>query len=155
MRSLSLNTSPMNLKTPGKIVDEIDENSRRLWIAHFVLGLASAFIFWIRPGTFNPHLHTPRRGDGLLVILETLTSWAPYIVSGMFSRALLSTRAPLATLVFIGCSTAVAISAATLYLNLFEMEKAPSPYFVSMGVTLALVLFAVLCSTIWSSNIPD
>jgi hypothetical protein len=143
------------LKTPGEIIDELVENSRHLWIAHFCLGLASAFVYWTRAGTFTPHLHTPRRGDGLIVILETFVAWTPYLISGMFSRVVLSTRAPAATLVFIGCSVGVATAGAALYLNLFKMREVPSPYLVSIGVTAALVLIAALCSAIWRCDIAD
>jgi hypothetical protein len=143
------------LKSTGKIVDELIENPRRLWIAHFFLGVASAFIYWVRPGTFSPHLHTPRRGDGLIVICETFIAWAPYLVSGIVSRAILAAHAPKATLVFIACSAGIAIGADSIYLNLFKMREAPSPLLVSVGVTLALVLTARLCSAIWRSDVPE
>jgi hypothetical protein len=145
----------MQFKAPGMIVDEMFENSRRLWIAHALLGLACAFVYWVRPGTFTPHLHTAHRGDGFLVILKTLVAWVPYIISGIFSRAVLSTRNSRATLLFIAIATGVSVCAASICLNLFGMQEPPPPFLVSIGVTVVLVSVAGLFSVIWRSDAPE
>jgi hypothetical protein len=139
-------------KTSGEIVDELTTNARRLNIVHCCLGVLAAFIYWVRPGTFRPHL--PGRyggavGPAFSIVTNTFVAWVPYVISGFFSRAVLSLRDPKATLLFIGCSAGIAIGAASFYFNLFQMREAPSPLLISASVTVALMVAAGLCAAIW------
>jgi hypothetical protein len=142
-------------KKPGTVVDELIANPRHIWFAHAVLGIGSAFVYWLVPGTFHPHIHTPRRGDGLIVILQTMLAWAPYLLSGFYSCAVLSTRDPKATFAYIALATSVGVVAALLYANIFDMTETPPPLLVSAGVTILLFAAATLCAAIWRSDIPE
>lgn len=137
------------LKSSGEILDEQARSSRWLWQWHVALGLASAFVYWVIPGTFVPRLHTARTGDGILVIIRTIVAWAPFVISGLFSRGVLVERPPRAILVFLTFTTVAAIGATCLYLNVFKIQAAPSPYWVSTGVTAAFMLIALICAAVW------
>jgi hypothetical protein len=140
-------------KPPGKLVDELIANPRRIWFAHAVLGIVSAFVYWLVPGTFTPHIHRSHRGDGVIVIVQTLIAWAPYLLSGFYSTAVLSPRDSKATLTYIVLATSIAIVAALFYFNVFDLTEPPSPLLVSAGVTILLFAAASLCAAIWRSDI--
>jgi hypothetical protein len=110
-------------------------------------------VYWVRADAFNVPIHTPRRGDGLIVILETVLAWAPYLISLIVSQKSLSLRPAKATVVFIASSVVVAIVADSLYLNLHYFVRFPAVV-VSIAVTIALLLLTAFCSIIWKSNIP-
>lgn len=143
------------VKTPNLILDEIAKNARRLSIAHVVLGLVSAFVYWISPGAFTPRLHTPRRIDGIVVILKTLGAWAPYVVSWLVSRVVLPTRDPKASLMFIALATCVAAGAAGSYLGMFKIPVPPVPFGLSLVVTVTLVSLVGLLSFVWKDDAPE
>jgi hypothetical protein len=90
-------------KTPSEVLDELLINSRRLAIAHVVLGVSAVFIFLSRPGIYNPSLRviTRFRGGSLDVILHALFAWLPYLVSWSITRVVLPARDRNATLIFI------------------------------------------------------
>jgi hypothetical protein len=142
-------------KPAGKVLDELIQNPRRLGIAHFWLGMMSAFVYWLRPGTFVPYIHWPRHGEVLSLIFQTFIAWAPYILSVIVSRAVLSARAVQATFVFIACSAGITAGAAGLYFNVLKMAEAPSPLVISTGVAVALVLVCAFCALIWKSDVAD
>ena len=140
---------------PGAVVDELIANPRRIWFAHVVLGITSAFVYWLLPGTFHPHIHSPRRGEVIFVILRTLIAWAPYVLSGFYSCAVLSIRDPKATFAYIALATSIGLVADLLYTNIFNMTVTPSPLLVSAGVTALLFAAATLCALIWRSDVPE
>src|SRR3984957_21122120 len=106
-------------KTPGKVVDELIANPRRIWFAHAVLGIVSAFVYWLVPGTFTPHIHRPHRGDGVIVIVQTMIAWAPYLLSGFYSTAVLSPRDSKATLTYLVCRLLLEKNTTIFYFNVF------------------------------------
>jgi hypothetical protein len=130
-------------------------NVRRLGIAHFALGLASVLVFWGRPGGLAPHLRFQGRGYALLVIINVFLAWIPYIVSGAYSSDLLPARSPKATFAFISMAVVVALVAACINLNLFGMQRAPAPWLVAIGVTIALIAAARMCAAIWRAALPE
>jgi hypothetical protein len=140
-------------KPPGKVVDELITNPRRIWLAHAGLGIVSAFVYWLVPGTFSPHIHRPHKGDGAIVIVQTLIAWAPYLLSGFYTTAVLSPRDSKATLTYIALATSIAIVSALMYFNVFGLTELPSPLLVSAGVTILLFAAASLCAAIWRSDI--
>lgn len=142
-------------KQPGTAVDQPIANPRRIWFAHAVLGVVSAFIYWLVPGTFTPRIHTPRKGDAVAVILLTLIAWAPYFLSGFYSTAVLAMRDSKATLAYIALATSIGIVAALLYLNVFNLADPPPALLVSAGVTILLCAAASLCAAIWRSDISE
>ena len=137
-------------KSPGNVLDELIKNSRRLRIAHICFGLASAFIYWVRPGTFTPHLPIYNFRD-LSPVYLTFIAWAPYVISFFFSRSILAGRSPEAVFVFIAFAAAISVASALLLLRVFAI--APSPIVVAAGVTITLIILAGLCSSIWRSDL--
>jgi hypothetical protein len=135
--------------------DPMLANVRRLVMAHFALGLASALLYWAQPGGFAPRGHGPARGFALIVILKVFLAWIPYLISGAYSSDLLSARSPKATFAFICIAVGVAITAACLNLNLFGMQQSPAPWLVAIGVTIVLIAAARLCATIWRNDEPE
>jgi hypothetical protein len=138
------------LREAGTAIDDAIENTHRLIVLHCCLGMASAFVYWIRPGTFIPHLPT-RIGLGptFSILWETRFAWGPYVISGIFAPSVLSSRGPKPTLVFIGLSIALAIVAACLYLNVFHLRPPIDPFLISIGVTGCLMGSAQLCASCW------
>jgi hypothetical protein len=121
--------------SPSQIAEDFLGNPRRLRIAHFCLGIFASFAYWVRADAFNAPIHTPRKGDGLVVILGTILAWAPYLISLIVSQKSLSLRPAKATVVFIASSVVVAIVADSLYLNLHFFVRLP-PVVISMAVTI-------------------
>ena len=140
--------------TPGGVLDELIQNPRRLGIAHACLGLAAAFVYWIRPGTFTPHLVKLGFRDASPIYL-TLVAWIPYVIAFWVSNALLAGRNPKAVLAYILLASVVTVGASGLYLNLFGMHATLSPVLLAGGVTITLLAAVGLCATIWRSDTRD
>jgi hypothetical protein len=144
-------------KERGKVIDELIVNPRRLLIAHVFLGIASAIVFWVRPGTFTAYL-PGRVGMGgspsIFILADTCIAWLPYVVGMLVARRLLSDRNDKAIYVYIALATIVAVISIGFYLNALRVPSAPSPILVSVGATLALVAIAVVCASIWHSDSP-
>ena len=121
--------------TPGAVVDELIQNPRRLGIAHACLGLAAAFVYWIRPGTFTPHLATYHFRD-VSPIYMTFVAWIPYVIAFTISKAMLAGRNPKAALAYILFASTVTIGAGALYLNLFGTHAALTPLEVFARVSI-------------------
>jgi hypothetical protein len=132
-------------KKLGNVLDELVQNRRRLAIAHSCLGLVSAIIYWVRPGSFTPSLPIYNLQDPSPVI-DTIIAWAPYVVSFFASRAMLVERSSNAVLVFIVFATGIGFASAILSLRLSTVRVSLSPIVVSAGVTVALVVVAWLCA---------
>lgn len=136
-------------KTTGELADELIINSHRLNVAHFCFGLASAFIFWVRPGTFRPHLLRPiGRGPAFSIVADTIIAWLRYIVSWWGSRALLSGRDAKATIAFIICGTAITGLSGGLYFPSISGLELPA-LAVAGATTLALMMACGLCALSW------
>src|SRR5712691_165496 len=86
--------------TPGDVLDELIRNPRRLGIAHACLGLAAAFVYWVRTGTFTPHLVKFSFRD-VSPIYMTFLAWIPYAIAFLVSNAMLAGRNPKAVLAYI------------------------------------------------------
>jgi hypothetical protein len=140
--------------TPGGVLDELIQNPRRLGIAHACLGLAAAFVYWIRPGTFTPHLVKFGFRDASPIYL-TLVAWIPYVIAFLVSNALLAGRNPKAVLAYILLASAVTVGASGLYLNLFGMHATLSPVLLAGGLTITLLAAVGLCAAIWRSDMSD
>jgi hypothetical protein len=150
---VALDNMTGKIKTPGQLVDELIINSRRLNVAHFCFGLASAFIFWVRPGTFRPHLPRPLgRGPAFSIVADTVIAWLPYIVSWQVSRALLSGRDTKATIAFIICGATIAALSVGLYFLLINGWDLPA-LVVAGAITLALMMACGLCALSWRRDI--
>ena len=137
-------------KTPGSMLDEIIQNGRRLAIAHTCLGLASAFVYWVRPGSITPHLPIYNFRDASPIYV-TFFAWVPYVISFLFSRSILADRNHRAVFVFVICAAGIGLASAALLLRVFPIIL--SPIVVSGGVTIALVISAGLCSAVWRSEL--
>jgi hypothetical protein len=137
--------------TSGGVLDELIQNPRRLGIAHACLGLAAAFVYWIRPGTFTPHLVKLGFRDASPIYL-TLVAWIPYVIAFLVSNALLAGRNPKAVLAYILLASVVTVGASGLYLNLFGMHATLSPILLAGGVTITLLAAVGLCAAIWRSD---
>jgi hypothetical protein len=146
----------MNVRrtTPGDALDELIQNPRRLKIAHACLGLAAAFIYWVRPGTFTPHLVRFFFRDASPIYM-TVVAWIPYVIAFLVSNATLSGRNPKAVLTYIFLASVVTLAAGALYLNLFGMHATLSPALLAGGVTIILLAAVGLCAAIWRSNTSD
>jgi hypothetical protein len=139
-------------KDPGKIVDEMIVNPRRLFVSHFCLAILAAFAYWTRAGTFTPH--RPGYGD-ISYIFLTFFVWIPYLISGIYSRQLLAARSQAATILFIATSIVITVIATCMYLDLFGMKSTYPPIIVSIAVTIALLAAAKLCAVLWPSDVSD
>ncbi len=137
--------------TPGEVLDELIQNPRRLAIAHTCLGLAAAFVYWARPGTFTPHLNRFNLRD-LRPIFNTAIAWSPYVVAFVVSKARLTNRNPKAVLAYILIASVITVGASGLYVNLFGMHVALPTVLLAGGVTIALLVAIGLCATIWRSD---
>jgi hypothetical protein len=140
--------------TPGDVLDELIQNPRRLGIAHACLGLAAAFVYWMRPGTFTPHLLKYSFRD-VSPIYMTFVAWIPYVIAFLVSKAMLSGRNPRAVLAYIILASVVTAGASGLYLNLFGLNATLSPALVAGGVTIALLAAAGLSAAIWRSDTSE
>ena len=139
-----------NPKTPGSVLDQLIQNGLRLTIAHTCLGLASAFVYWVRPGSFTPHLQTYNFRDASPIFV-TFIAWVPYVISYFVSRSILVGRNPKAVFVFIFGAAGVSLASAVLLFGVFPIT--PSPIVVFGGVTIMLVIIAGLCSTVRKSDL--
>src|SRR5258708_6333524 len=140
--------------TDGEVFDELIQNPRRLGIAHACLGLAAAFVYWARPGTFTPHLARLSFRD-VSPIYMTATAWIPYVIAFVVSKAILANRNPKAVLAYILLASVVTVGASGLYLNLFGMHATLSPALLAGGVTITLLAAVGLCAAIWRSDTSD
>jgi hypothetical protein len=140
-------------KTPGVIYDEMLANLRRLAIAHVCLGLIAAFAYWIRPGTVTVPMRwsVPHFAD-VVPIVATSIAWFPYLISMIVCRALLLSRDPKATLLFVVFATVITAAFAAILLNLVGLRKPLAPILVSLLLTLALVATSGLCSVLWPND---
>jgi len=138
----------------GEVLDELIQNPHRLGIAHGCLGLVAAFVYWILPGTFTPHLAVYNFRDASPVF-GTFIAWVPYVIAFFVSKSLLAGRNPKAVLAYISLATAITVAASGLYLNLFGMRAALSPILLAGAVTLALIAAAGICAAIWRSDVAD
>jgi hypothetical protein len=141
-------------KTAGQLADEFIANPRRLAIAHWMLGFVAAFAYWVRPGTFTPHLATFAHRE-IKPILLTFIAWLPYVISGMVSRKVLGVRDKKAAIYFIVLAAAVTATSVMFYFNVIELNRSVSPIVVSAGVTFALLSACGLCASIWPNDAPE
>lgn len=132
-------------KSLGNLLDKLVQNRRRLAIAHSCLGLVSAIIYWVRPGSFTPSLPIYNLQDPSPVF-DTFIAWVPYVVSFFASRAILAERSSNAVLVFIVFATGIGFASAILSLRLSTVRVISSPIVASAAVTFALVVVAGLCA---------
>jgi hypothetical protein len=139
--------------TSGDVLDELIQNPRRLGITHACLGLAAAFVYWVRPGTFTPHL--VRFFHDVSPIYLTFVAWIPYAIAFLVSNAMLAGRNPKAILAYIFLASAVTVCASGLYLNLFGTHTTLSPVLLAGGVTITLLAAVGLCALIWRSDTSD
>jgi hypothetical protein len=138
-------------RKPGEALDLLIKNPRRLGVAHGCLGLLAAFSYWIRPGTFTPHLVVYAHRD-VSSIYKTIVAWAPYIFAFFISRNWLANCSPTAVLAYIGLAIITTIIASGLYLGFFAAQIVP-PLFIAGGVVLALALEAGICAVIGRSDV--
>lgn len=128
------------------------KNLRRLVLVHISLGLLFIAVYCVRP---RMHSHPVGLRDrapfALSVIGMVLLAWAPFIISGFYACDKLLERDPRATIAFIWSAIAIAIVAACLSLNLGGLPK----FAVSLGLTIALIAAARLCSGIWKAEVSD
>jgi hypothetical protein len=135
--------------TKGQLIDAYSTNLRRLNITHWILGAAASFCLWLKPGTFKPYL--PRvfsRGEVVPIIVNTVTAWAPYIISYRWSRHLLASRSQSATVLFILFSVIVCSVASGLYFPIILITQ-PSPMQIGVGTALALGAASYICARVW------
>jgi hypothetical protein len=129
------------------------KNIRRLIILHFVLGLLSVITYAARPGAFAPPSHARGWNIALAALLKVLLAWLPYFISGYYSCDVLASRDPKATLAFSYIATAIALVAAAVNLNLFNLSVVPTPLLVFGSVTIALLADARVCAAIWPRDV--
>ncbi len=134
-------------KQTGSLLDGLIANKRRLAFAHGWLALVSSFAYWIRPGSFTPSLRGYNFRDASPIYL-TIVAWAPYVISFVFTRSMLNGLHHKAVWTFIVCASVVTLFSACLFSELFPKGMTASPVVVSVGTTIALFIFAALCSTI-------
>lgn len=128
-------------------------NYRRLVILHFVLGLVSVVVYFMRPGSFAPHGHLAGRMIALTAIVKVFLAWIPYFISGYYSCGVLPQRDPKATFAFIAIAVGISVAAAGLILL---GPRAPSaPLLVFTGVTVLLLASARLSAAIWRDEEPE
>jgi hypothetical protein len=139
---------------PGDVLDELIQNPRRLGIAHACLGLAAALVYWVRPGTFTPHLVRFGFRDTSPIYM-TLVAWIPYVIAFLVSNGTLASRNRRAVLAYIFFASVVTLAASGLYLNLFGMRAPLSPVLLAVGVTITLLAAIGLCAAIWRSDTSD
>jgi hypothetical protein len=140
-------------KGRGEVLDDVIQNRTRLTIAHCCFGVAAAFLFWSRPGTFSPHLHMVVRTD-ISPILNTIVAWGPYVISFLVSRRILENRDRNAVLTFILLGIVIFLSSGACYLGVFEYSSELLPISVGVGVTIGLLLAIALCALVWSADSP-
>jgi len=135
----------------GSVLDELLRNRRRLAIAHVCLGLVSAIVYWVQPGSFTPHLPIYNFRDASPIYV-TFIAWFPYAISFFVSRSILAGRSAKAVIVFIFCAVGICLASASLCLHVFSMRMALSPIEVCGGIAVTLVIIAWLCSMLWRND---
>lgn len=145
-----------NVKTKSEILEEVLLNTRRLAIAHALLGLLSAAATWVRPGTFVPHLANGMIGYlAFEMIFNTASAWIPYVISWFFSKAALDARPPSATLTFIVAAILITILTTLFQVNAFALKAPPPTLILSVGTTIALLAVSGICAMLWQTDIGD
>jgi hypothetical protein len=134
------------------VIDGMINNFRRLLILHFVLGLVSVAVYFMRPGSFAPHGHLAGRMIALTAIVKVFIAWIPYFISGYYSCDVLPQRDPKATLTFMAIAVGISIVAACL--TLLATRASTTPLLVFAGVTVMLLASARLCAAIWRDEEP-
>lgn len=134
----------------GNLLDGYIANSRYLMVTHCCLGLVSAFIYWIRPGTFTPHLQKYMFFTDVTPVYKTVFAWGPYAISYFISNSLLAGRRSLLVFIFIAWAISVAIIVSGFYLNIFGIRKTVSPLLLSFESGAALVLGAWILHRAWA-----
>jgi FtsH-binding integral membrane protein len=136
----------------GDVLDELIQNPRRLRVANSCLGIAAAFVYWVRPGTFTPHLAKYTWFKDPSPIFLTVVAWMPYLIAYFVSKAVLADRNPKSVYAYVGLASVITFGASGLFLNLFGMYAPISPMWIAIGVTLALLAAVGLCTLIWRSD---
>jgi hypothetical protein len=132
------------------------KNLRRLVLVHIALGLGLIVVYSLRPGGIRHPISIRGRAPfALSVIGMVLLAWAPFLISGFYACGKLVERNPKATTAFTGSAIVIFLVAAFLSLNLGGFQSRPSNFAVSLGITVALVAAARLCSGIWKAEVYD
>ena len=129
------------------MLDELIENPRRLGIAHGCFGLVAAIVYWVKPGTFTPHLPVHVFRD-FSPIYKTFVAWAPYVLAFFVSKSLLACRSTMSVLMYIFIATAITIGASGLYLNVYNVRTTLPPIMIAGAVTIALIAAAGFCAVV-------
>jgi hypothetical protein len=134
---------------PGKILDEYIRQRRILWVLHAVQGAIAALAYWIRPGTFTPHIHAPREGDGFVIIVTTLPAWMPYLISALTATSLIPERTQRGFWVCVIGTVLISVASDCFYLGLFKVSGT-SPLTIAV-LTLLSLLCVITVSCMCSS----
>jgi hypothetical protein len=139
-------------KSHSEVIDELLINSRRLAIAHVVLGVGAVFIFLSRPGIYNPSLRVRFRGGSFDVIFHAILGWVPYLVSWLIARAVLPTRDRNATLTFIAFAAMLTVASIK-----FDYPIAGtftlSALMYSAVLTISLAAACGICVIYWRNDV--
>jgi hypothetical protein len=130
-------------------------NYIRLVIAHGVLALASASVFWARPNVSAAHAHMRPRAIAFVLFLQAFAAITPYLLSGCYACNILPERGTKATVAFIVLAVGIAIIATGLNRHLFGLNVSPPPLLVLGGLTLALIIGARLCAFMGRNDIAQ
>jgi hypothetical protein len=140
----AMNNSP----TPGQALDVVIVARRRLSVAHWVLGILGSISLW--PQLPYQHLNNAfASGAGIVMIFRCALGWAPYLISWFYSKSVLEGNRS-GTLAFSIGAALITLAGLSLYQNLLSFREAPSPYLVSIAVTLSLIGLAKACSISWA-----
>ena|SRR5688572_14871543 len=124
----------------GATFDSIAVDWRRLFIAHFVVGIVVAAALWVRigPEYFGG---IANRRIGVSIVIFTALAWLPIVVSWLLARKwLLGTGA---TSAYIVCLIVIGLVAAAAYA---AVGIPRSPVFViSLLTTVVQVIVLLLC----------
>jgi hypothetical protein len=135
-------------QTPGRAFDAVIVARRRLSVAHWVLGILGSISLW--PQLPYEHLNNAfASGAGIVIIFRCALGWAPYLISWFYSKSVLDGNARGALAFSIGAAL-ITLVGFGLYQNLLSFREAPSPYLVSIAVTLSLIGLAKACSHSWA-----
>jgi hypothetical protein len=128
-------------------------NYRRLVILHFILGLVSVAVYFMRSGSFAAHGHHDGRMIALTTIVKVFLAWIPYFISGYYSCDVLPQRDPKATFAFM--AIAVGISVIATCVIILASRASAAPLLVFAGVTVLLIASARLCAAIWRNEVVE